>query len=159
MKLIKAAAAALLGLAFVSAFAETVQEAAVRKAIEPRLGDDAKVVSVSKTPYSGLFEVQVNGDIIYTDAKAQFLFVGRIVDTKTYQDYTKARLEEINKVAFSDLPLELAMKQVKGNGKRVIAVFEDPNCGYCKRFRETLEGVNDITVYTVSYTHLRAHET
>ncbi|RQO37427.1 thiol:disulfide interchange protein [Herminiimonas sp. KBW02] len=151
MKLIKAAVAALLGLAFVSAFAETAQEAAVRKAIEPRLGEDAKVVAVSKTPYSGLFEVQVNGDIIYTDAKAQFLFVGRIVDTKTYQDYTKARLEEINKVAFSDLPLELAMKQVKGNGKRVIAVFEDPNCGYCKRFRQTLEGINDITVYTFMY--------
>jgi thiol:disulfide interchange protein DsbC len=151
MKLIKAAAAALLGLAFVSAFAETAQEAAVRKAIEPRLGEDAKVVGVSKTPYSGLYEVQVNGDIIYTDAKAQYLFVGRIVDTKTYQDYTKARLEEINKVAFSDLPLEAAMKQVKGNGKRVIAVFEDPNCGYCKRFRQTLEGVNDITVYTFMY--------
>jgi thiol:disulfide interchange protein DsbC len=93
----------------------------------------------------------VNGDIIYTDAKAQFLFVGRVVDTKTFQDYTKARLDEINKVAFSDLPLEAAMKQVKGNGKRVIAVFEDPNCGYCKRFRQTLESVNDITVYTFMY--------
>ena len=58
--------------------------------------------------------------------KAQYLFIGRVVDTKTYQDYTKARLDEINKVAFSDLPLEVAMKEVKGNGKRVIAVFEDP---------------------------------
>lgn len=151
MKVIKAAVAALLSLAVVAAFAETAQEASVRKAIEPRLGADAKVTSVSKTPYSGLFEVQVNGDIIYTDAKARYLFVGRVVDTKTYQDYTKARLDEINKVAFSDLPLEVAMKQVKGNGKRVIAVFEDPNCGYCKRFRQTLEGINDITVYTFMY--------
>lgn len=151
MKIIKAAIAALLSLAVVTAFAETAQEAAVRKAIEPRLGDDAKVAAVSKTPYSGLFEVQVNGDIIYTDAKAQYLFVGRVIDTKTYQDYTKARLDEINKVAFSGLPLEVAMKQVKGNGKRVIAVFEDPNCGYCKRFRQTLEGMTDITVYTFMY--------
>ena len=151
MKMIKAAFAVLLGLAFASAFAETAQEAAVRKAIEPRLGDEAKVTAVTKTPYSGLFEVQVNGDIIYTDAKAQYLFVGRVVDTKTYQDYTKARLDEINKVAFSDLPLETAMKYVKGNGKRVIAVFEDPNCGYCKQFRKTLEGINDITVYTFMY--------
>ncbi|WP_353155752.1 DsbC family protein [Herminiimonas fonticola] len=151
MNIFKAAIAVVLGLSFATAFAETAQEAAVRKAIEPRLGDDAKVVSVTKTPYSGLFEVQVNGDIIYTDAKAQYLFVGRVVDTKTYQDYTKARLDELNKVAFSDLPLEAAMKQVKGNGKRVIAVFEDPNCGYCKQFRKTLEGINDITVYTFMY--------
>lgn len=151
MNIFKAAIAVVLGLSFATAFAETAQEAAVRKAIEPRLGDDAKVASVSKTPYSGLFEVQVNGDIIYTDAKAQYLFVGRVIDTKTYQDYTKARLDELNKVAFSDLPLEIAMKQVKGNGKRVIAVFEDPNCGYCKQFRKTLEGINDITVYTFMY--------
>lgn len=151
MNIFKAAIAVVLGLSFATAFAETAQEAAVRKAIEPRLGSDAKVASVTKTPYSGLFEIQVNGDIIYTDAKAQYLFVGRVVDTKTYQDYTKARLDELNQVAFSDLPLEAAMKQVKGNGKRVIAVFEDPNCGYCKQFRKTLEGINDITVYTFMY--------
>ena len=151
MKMMKAAFAVLLGLTFSAAFAETAQETAVRKAIEPRLGEEAKVASVTKTPYSGLFEVQVNGDIIYTDAKAQYLFVGRVVDTKTYQDYTKARLDEINKVAFSDLPLEAAMKHVKGNGKRAIAVFEDPNCGYCKQFRKTLEEINNITVYTFMY--------
>ncbi|HTH44071.1 MAG TPA: DsbC family protein [Oxalicibacterium sp.] len=151
MKMIKLAVTVLLGLMLNTAFAETVQEAAVRKAIEPRLGPDAKVVSVTKTPYSGLYEIQVNGDIIYTDVKAQYLFVGRVVDAKTYQDYTKARLEEINKVAFSDLPLNLAMKNVKGNGKRVIAVFEDPNCTYCKRFDHTLQDIDNITVYTFLY--------
>lgn len=151
MKMIKLATAALLGLALASAFAETAQETEVRKAIEPRLGDGAKVDSVTKTPYSGLFEVQVGSDILYTDAKARYLFVGRVIDTKTYQDYTKARIDELSKVSFSDLPLEAAMKEVKGNGKRVIAVFEDPNCGYCKRFRQTLQGIDNITVYTFMY--------
>jgi thiol:disulfide interchange protein DsbC len=149
--MIKLAAALLCGLMLNVASAETAQEAAVRKAVAPRLGPDAKIASVTKTPYSGLYEIQVNGDIIYTDANAQYLFVGRIVDTRTYQDYTKARLDEINKVAFSDLPLNLAMKNVKGNGKRVIAVFEDPNCGYCKRFDQTLQDVDNITVYTFLY--------
>lgn len=151
MKASKWIAAALAGLMSMVAYAETAQEAAVRKAVTPRLGEEAKVESVTKTPYSGLYEIQVNGDIIYTDAKAEYLFVGRVVDTRTYQDYTKARLDEINKVTFGNLPLELAMKEVKGNGKRVIAVFEDPNCGYCKRFRRTLESVNNITVYTFMY--------
>lgn len=151
MKIIKCAVAALAGLIVMTAFAETAQEAAIRKAIEPRLGPDAKVESVTKTPYSGLYEVQVNGDVIYTDIKAQYLFIGRVVDSKTLQDLTKARLEEINKVAFSDLPLNLAMKNVKGNGKRVIAVFEDPNCGYCKQFDKTLQGIDNITVYTFLY--------
>ena len=154
MKVAKWIAATLAALVSMSVFAETAQEAAVRKAITPRLGEDAKVESVTKTPYSGLYEVQVNGDVIYTDAKAEYLFVGRVVDTRTYQDYTKARLDEINKVNFGNLPLELAIKEVKGNGRRVIAVFEDPNCGYCKRFRRTLEEVDNITVYTFLYSIL-----
>lgn len=142
---------ALFGLVATTAFAETAQEAAIRKAIEPRLGESVKVDSVTKTPYAGLFEVRVGGDIFYTDAKADYLFVGRIVDTKTFEDYTRARVDEVNKIKFADLPFDSAVKVVKGNGKRVIAVFEDPNCGYCKRLRHTLNGMDNVTVYTFMY--------
>jgi len=140
----------VLAFAGSAAFAQTT-EATIKKLIEPRLGEGAKVESVTKTPYAGLYEIQVDGDIIYTDAKAQYLFVGRVVDTQTYRDYTKERLQAINKVKFSDLPLDLAIKTVKGNGKRVIAVFEDPNCGYCKRFHKTLQEVDNLTMYTFQY--------
>lgn len=147
----KLALAAMLVLSSASAVAETAQELAVKKMIEPRLGPDAKVDSVTKTPYSGLFEVRVGSDILYTDEKAKYLFIGRIVDTQTYQDYTKTRVDELSKIKFSDLPLASAMKVVRGNGKRVIAVFEDPNCGYCKRFDKTLQQIDNITVYTFLY--------
>lgn len=147
----KLALAAMLALSTTWAIAQTPQEAAVKKMIEPRLGQGTKVDSVSKTPYSGLYEVRVGSDILYTDEKAKYLFIGRIVDTNTYQDYTKARVDELSKIKFSDLPLASAMKVVKGNGKRVIAVFEDPNCGYCKRFDKTLQEVDNITVYTFLY--------
>ncbi|HJV72950.1 MAG TPA: DsbC family protein [Noviherbaspirillum sp.] len=150
-KLNKLIAIAALGLASASVLAQTTQEAAIKKAIEPRLGDGVKVDSVVKTPYGGLFEVRIGGDIFYTDAKGDYLFIGRVVDTKTFQDYTKARVDEINKIKFSDLPLDSALKTVKGNGKRVIAVFEDPNCGYCKRFRKTLNEMDNVTVYTFMY--------
>jgi thiol:disulfide interchange protein DsbC len=151
MKMLKIAATAVMTLAAAFAFAETAQEASVKKLIEPRLGEGIKVETVTKTPYGGLFEVRTGSDIIYTDEKAKYLFVGRVLDTKTYQDYTKDRVDEISKVKFSDLPLESALKTVKGNGKRVIAVFEDPNCGYCKRFRHTLTEVDNVTVYTFMY--------
>lgn len=150
-KLTKFAAVAALSLAAGSALAQNTQEAAIRKALEPRLGDGAKIDSVTKTPYSGLFEIRVGGDIFYSDAKGDYLFIGRIVDTKTFQDHTRARVDEINKIKFSDLPLDSALKMVKGNGKRVIAVFEDPNCGYCKRFRQTLNEMDNVTVYTFLY--------
>lgn len=151
MAIRKIAAAGMLALLSTLATAETAQEASVKKLIEPRIGDGAKVDSVTKTPYSGLFEVRIGSDIVYTDEKAQYLFVGRVLDAKTYQDYTKARVDEISKIKFSDLPLASAMKTVKGNGKRVIAVFADPNCGYCKRFEQTLQGMDNVTVYTFLY--------
>ncbi|MFJ2989366.1 DsbC family protein [Collimonas sp. NPDC087041] len=152
MKKISLLLVAVFGLWISVAGAETLQEAAVKKLIEPQLGDDVKVDSVTKTPYGGLFEVRVGNDIFYTDAGAKYVFVGRVMDAKTSRDYTRERIDDINKVKFSDLPLDLAMKKVKGNGKRVIAVFEDPNCGYCKRLHKTtLQEVDNVTIYTFLY--------
>lgn len=131
--------------------AENTTEASIRKAVEPRLGG-AKIESVKETPYAGLYELRVNGDILYTDKTGQYLVIGHIYDVKTSQDLTRARIEDIQKIKFSDLPLDLAIKQVKGDGKRVIAVFEDPNCGYCKRLRQTtLKNTDNITIYTFLY--------
>ena len=123
----------------------------IKKLLQQRLGEGTQVESVAKTPYNGLYEVRVGNEIIYSDAEAKYVFIGRILDTETSRDLTQARLDEINRIRFADLPLDLAVKSVKGTGKRVIAVFEDPNCGYCKRFRKTLAETKDITVYTFLY--------
>lgn len=134
----------------VSALAQA-PEAKIKKLLQGRLGTDASIETVVKTPYSGLYEVKVGNEIIYTDADARYVFIGRIIDAETSKDVTQARMDELNRVKFSELPLDLAAKSVKGSGKRVIAVFEDPNCGYCKRFRKSLAEVKDITVYTFIY--------
>ena len=127
-------------------------EAAIKKAIEPRLGPGVKIYSVKATPYAGLYEVRAAGDILYTDKKGEYLIIGHVYNAKTAEDITKGRIDEINKIKFSDLPFESALKVVKGDGKRVIAVFEDPNCGYCKRFRQTtLKEMDNVTVYTFMY--------
>ena len=148
----KLALLVLTGLVASCVAAEPPIEATIKKLIEPRLGEGVKVDSVKETPYAGLYEVRAGGDIIYTDKKAEYIFTGQIFNAKTSQNLTKERLEEINKIKFSDLPLENAVKLVKGNGKRVIAIFEDPNCGYCKRFRQTtLKEADNVTVYTFMY--------
>jgi thiol:disulfide interchange protein DsbC len=150
---IKTKIAALLALGMMASCvgAENSVQANIRKNIEPRLGG-AKIESISETPYSGLYELRVGGDILYTDKKAEFLFIGHVFDAKTSKNLTRARIDDLNKIKFSDLPLNLALKQVKGDGKRVIAVFEDPNCGYCKRLRQTtLKDLNNVTIYTFMY--------
>lgn len=132
--------------------AQTAVEANIRKVVEPRLGGGVKIDSVKATPYAGLYEIRAGGDIIYTDKKGEYLFIGHVYNARTSQDLTKLRIDEINKINFADLPFGSALKMVKGNGKRVMAIFEDPNCGYCKRFRQTtLKEIDNVTVYTFMY--------
>lgn len=127
-------------------------EANIRKMIEARLGGAGKVETVRATPYSGLYEVQIGREIVYTDKDANYLIVGNVFDAKTSTNLTRARLDEVNKIKWSELPLGLALKTTKGNGERQIAIFEDPNCGYCKRFRQTtLKQLDNVTVYTFMY--------
>ena len=126
-------------------------EANIKKALQHRIGDGAPIESITKTPYSGLYEIKIGNEVVYSDADGKYVFVGRIIDVESSKDVTQARLDELNRIKFADLPLELAAKSVKGNGKRVIAVFEDPNCGYCKRFRKSLSDMKDLTVYTFMY--------
>lgn len=143
----KALAIAAL-LASAQLWAETPNEARIRKLVEPRMGVGVKVDAVSKTPYAGMYEVRTNGDIFYTDETARYLFVGKVVDLTTLKDLTRERADELAKILFSELPLQMAIKTVKGNGKRVMAVFEDPNCPYCKKLHQTMRGIDNVTVYT-----------
>ena len=148
---LKNAVAVLLALVVVSAWAGTPDENRVKERVQKNFGKNTKVDEVRKTPYSGLYEVRSGGKVIYTDSKAKYIFAGHIFEMETGKNLTKARLSEINKVKFSDLPLDLAVKTVRGNGKRKIAVFSDPQCGHCRRLEKTLEQVDNITVYTFMY--------
>jgi thiol:disulfide interchange protein DsbC len=146
--------AAATGLLAVACHAATdpAVEANIKKVVEPRLGPGVKIDSVKETPYAGLYEVRAAGDILYTDKKGEYLIIGHVYNAKTAEDLTKLRVDEINKVKFSDLPFDMALKTVKGDGKRVIAIFEDPNCGYCKRLRQTtLKELDNVTIYTFLY--------
>jgi thiol:disulfide interchange protein DsbC len=143
--LISHALAALLLLAGTA----HANEAAVRKSVEAWLG--GKVEGVRKTNLLGLYEVQVGKEIYYTDEKVSLLIDGNIIDTKTRTNLTQERLNKLFAIRFADLPLELAVKTVKGDGKRVFATFEDPNCGYCKKLAKEMAGMNNVTIYTFLY--------
>ncbi len=123
------------------------QEATLRKNLSDRLPGLPKIDEVRRTPMSGLFEVRMGQDIVYTDATGAFLIQGQLMDTRTQQDLTQERLDKLNAIAFDSLPLKDAITIVRGNGKRRLAVFQDPNCGYCKRFERDLQKVTDVTLY------------
>jgi len=143
MKLVPFAVAAALSLPALA------DEASVKKAVEGKLG--APVSSVTKTPYLGLYEVYTDGQIVYTDEKVSALLVGSLIDGKTMKNVTSERMQKLTAIKFSDLPLAQAIKQVRGDGKRVFATFEDPNCGYCKKLAKELVTLDNVTIYTFLY--------
>jgi thiol:disulfide interchange protein DsbC len=114
----------------------------------------ANVESITKTPYLGLYEMLVDGEVIYTDADFNYLIVGSIIETKTKTNLTDARQREIEDkklkalaFPFDQLPFDLAIKKVKGDGSRKVAVFSDPDCPFCRRLEKDLEKVTDVTIY------------
>jgi len=126
------------------------QEAAIRKNLAERLPQLPKIDEVSKSPVPGLFEVRFGGSqILYSDANGDFIFVnGSLIDAKSKIDLTEERIDKLTAINFADLPMKDAMIVRQGNGARKLAVFVDPNCGYCKRFERDLTTVKDVTIYT-----------
>lgn len=124
-------------------------EASVKTAFEAAMR--TTVESVTKTPYLGLYEVYASGQILYTDENVTAVFAGNLLDTKSMQNVTAERMKKLSAVKISDLPLDKAVKMVKGDGSRVLVTFEDPNCGYCKRIAKDLNELKNVTIYTFIY--------
>ena len=140
-------AAATLALSF----GAHAQEAEIRKALGQRIPQFGKIDEVVATPMKGLYEVRVGTDVFYTDAKGNYIIQGELIDTQARRNLTEDRINKLTAIDFSALPLKDAFTIVRGNGKRKLAVFEDPNCGYCKRFEKDLQNVDNVTVYLFLY--------
>ena len=148
MKFFRPTLALLAALCLNSAWAD---EAAIRKNLAERLPNIPKIDEVSKTAMPGLFEVRMGGDVMYSDAEGNFLIQGQIIDVKQRRNLTEERLEKLSAVPFDQLPLKNAFTQVRGNGKRKLVVFADPNCGFCKRFEKDLQKLENVTIQHVLY--------
>ncbi|MBV8664856.1 MAG: DsbC family protein [Burkholderiaceae bacterium] len=153
MKIIRITVALVLGAFVAIACANTeAPEVRIKKLVEERLGEGTTVDSVVKAQFHGLYEVRIGSEIMYTDKQVKYMvFGGHVIDLRQHKDLTREHIDQAEKITFADLPFDSAIKMVKGNGKRVIAVFEDPNCGYCKRLRHTLTDMDNVTVYTFMY--------
>jgi thiol:disulfide interchange protein DsbC len=132
-------------------------EAVIRRALEPRLG--VKIDGVQPGPVPGLFEVRFRTpdgvQVVYADATGTYVIQGKIFDLRNDRDLTEERLRKLNAIKFESLPLDLAVKVQRGNGKRVLAMFSDPYCPACRQFERSLAQIDNITVYVFMYPVIR----
>lgn len=137
--------------------AALAQDAVIRKNLAERIPQFKTIDEVSKSPLPGLFEVRINGtDIFYTDAEGNFLIQGSMIDTRQRRNLTEERVAKLSAVSLDALPTKDAFTMVRGNGKRKLAIFEDPNCGYCKRLERDLEKIDNVTIHMFLYPILGA---
>lgn len=127
----------------------TSSEAATIKKVLTEKFPGAEIRGITKTGYlGGLYEVQFDDRIVYTDAKAAHVLVGSLYDVNARTNLTEARLRKLNRVAWESLPLELAIKKVKGKGERRLVVFSDADCPFCHKLEEEMKGLDNVTIYT-----------
>lgn len=127
------------------------QEAALRKALAERIPAMQKIDEITRTPIANLVELRIGSDIFYSDMDGNFLIEGELMDTRTRRNITQERMTKLTAIDFDQLPMKDAFTVVRGNGKRKVAVFQDPNCPYCKRFERDLQKVDNVTVYMFLY--------
>ena len=140
---------ALIGASLIYAGLVHAQpEQQIKTEIQKKLGANAKVKSVSPAPISGIYEVLVGNDIFYTDTSGKYLIQGEIIELASGKNITEQRQADLNRIKWSDLTPANAIKNVRGNGSRQLAVFSDPNCGYCKRLEKSLQQLDNVTIYT-----------
>ncbi len=140
-------AALALGLSH-AAFA---QEAVIRKNIAERLPDFPKIDEISKTAIPGVYELRIGTEVLYSDERGEHIIQGELIETKSRNNLTQARIDKLTAIDFAALPLKDAIVWKQGTGARKLVVFADPNCGYCKKFEREMQGVKDVTVYTFLY--------
>jgi len=141
----------LAAAALTLSLSATGQESAIRKSLAERIPQFEKIDEIQATAMPGLYEVRIGTDLFYTDAKGNYLIQGELFDTKARRNLTEDRITKLTAVDFAALPLKDAFTIVRGDGKRKLAVFEDPNCGYCKRFERDLQSVDNVTIYLFLY--------
>lgn len=133
------------------AFSAQAQDANLKKLLIERIPQLQQIDEINPTPMQGLYEVRIGTDLFYTDAKGNYLIQGELIDTKARRNITEDRINKLTEVQFKDLPLKDAFTIVRGKGERKLAVFEDPNCGYCKRFERDMQKVDNVTIYMFLY--------
>ena len=126
------------------------EAAVVKKGMEQKF-PGMEIRQVTKTNYGGLYEVVLPDQIVYTDAKTNFVLIGQLFDTAAKQNVTEARLRDLNRVPWESLPLQLALKKVKGTGERKLAVFSDADCPFCAKLEQELKAIDNVTIYTFLY--------
>jgi thiol:disulfide interchange protein DsbC len=135
-------------LTFLAGAVNAQSEQQVRSELQKKIGPNTKIKSVSQSPIPGVFEVLVGNEVFYTDANSKYLIQGEIIEIATGKNLTEQKQADLNRIKWSELNLSNALKAVRGNGSRQIAIFSDPNCGYCKRLEKSLQQLDNVTVYT-----------
>ena len=142
-------AAAIVGATvFFGGYAHAQSEQQIRVELQKKLGSNVKVKSVAPAPVPGLYEVIVGNEIFYTDASGKYLIQGEVIELATGKNITEQRQSDLSRIKWTDLNPANAIKNVRGNGSRQLAVFSDPNCGYCKRLEKSLQQLDNVTIYT-----------
>lgn len=149
--LFRAALVALVAapaVAFSQAELPAAQLSVLKQKLSQRMPQLPPIEGARTTSMAGLIELRSGGNIFYTDASGDHIIDGQLIDARNQRNLTEARMDEINQVDFSTLPLRDAVRWKSGNGKRRMVVFSDPNCGYCKRLERDIQKLKDVTVYT-----------
>jgi thiol:disulfide interchange protein DsbC len=139
-----------LSLFLLASVSAQAGEKEIRQALQKNFAG-MEITSISKTAYGDLYEVVVDGQAAYATSDGKFLVLGNVIDLATKRNLTAERNAKLMEVKWSTLPLDKAIKEVKGNGSRKLAIFSDADCPFCRKLEPELDKLTNVTIYTFLY--------
>ena len=124
--------------------------AEVTQVLETRF-KGAPIKGLRGSVFPNMFEAMVGDDLIYFDDKLTHFIVGNLIEAATMSNKTEERTAELNAIDVKLLPLADAIKVVRGKGERVMYVFTDVDCPFCTRLEQTLQTMDNVTIYNFMY--------
>ncbi len=144
----------LAALAALSMPPSQAGEGEIRAAVM-KVAPDARITSISKSGPAGFMEVILDGAqgpmVVYADDKGEYLLIGDLLEIKSKRNLTRERMDKLTEVKWDSLPLQNAIKVVRGDGKRRLAVFSDPDCPYCRKAEQEFAKLDNVTLYVFPY--------
>lgn len=140
-------------LAAVPAFSAPDQDDALKEVAARfrQMYPKTKITSVNRSAVAGLYEVVMGETVAYTDETGRYFLIGHLFDMREQRDLTASRKEEAQRIEFPKSALGNAIKTVRGDGSRVLAIFSDIDCPYCKKLEAELAKLNNATIYTFMF--------
>ena len=111
-----------------------------------KMAPGAPVQSLEQTPIAGLYQVVVQGQVLYMTGDGRYIIQGDAFDVATHTPLNNVTLNRLRREAIAKLSPDLMIRFAPPHPKYTVTVFTDVDCPYCRAFHANIDKINKLGI-------------